>query len=379
MINSEIELLNESIISFRRDLHSIPETGNFLPQTTNYIISVLNKYNIPFKKNINDSGLIIFIDTHKPGKILGFRSDMDALPIKEETNLTFASQNNNMHACGHDCHMSILLNLIIYIHEHISSFSGSFLFVFQTGEETATGANIMVNEPFFIEHKPDYMFGLHVGSLHPKVTNGMIGIIPGKIMASYDKFVIHIKGIGCHGSTPEKGDNPILKAIPIIYNLQNIISSEIPAREQASLAICQIHSGSTYNIIPSECTIEGTFRTLDSEIRKYIIRRIKEISKDAEIILGAGPVDNSIPLTNMIQNIAYDVFPENDIFTSYEPIMVGEDFSVYQEEIPGCFVFLGTTKEGTSIDHHNSHFDVDETYLWKGLQLFIKIAQTFNA
>lgn len=222
------QTLNTETILYRRELHQIPKTGTHLPQTSDYIKKRLSDFGVSFIPNEGDGGLIAFLDTKRPGKTIAFRADMDALPIKEETGLLYASTNGNMHACGHDAHMAILLSTIFYIKEHLSEFYGRFLFLFQTGEEISKGALIMKEEPFFLAHQPDYLFGLHIGLLHPEVSTGQLGISPGLLMASYDKFHTTITGKGCHGSTPNKG------------------------------------------IIPSTCEIEGTIRALSADMRSFL-------------------------------------------------------------------------------------------------------------
>lgn len=264
------QTLNTETILYRRELHQIPETGTHLPQTSDYIKKRLSDFGVSFILNEGDGGLIAFLDTKRPGKTIAFRADMDALPIKEETGLLYASTNGNMHACGHDAHMAILLSTIFYIKEHLSEFYGRFLFLFQTGEEISKGALIMKEEPFFLAHQPDYLFGLHIGLLHPEVSTGQLGISPGLLMASYDKFHITITGKGCHGSTPNKGINPLSAGAAVISSLHTILSQDIPSNEQACLAVCQIHGGSTYNCIPSTCEIEGTIRALSADMRSFL-------------------------------------------------------------------------------------------------------------
>lgn len=388
IMNTQIyQSLNPQIIRCRRELHQIPETGTCLPQTSDYIKKRLSEFGVPFTPNQGDSGLIAFLDTKKPGRTIAFRADMDALPIKEETGLSYASSNGNMHACGHDSHMAILLSTIFYIKEHLSDFQGRFLFLFQTGEEISKGALIMKKEPFFLEHQPDVIFGLHIGLLHPEVSTGQLGISPELLMASYDKFHITVTGKGCHGSTPDSGINPISAGAVIVSSLHTILSQELPSSAQACLAVCQIHGGSTYNCIPSICEIEGTIRALSPDMRSFLWKRLTEIAElsakslraDAHVSIEAGApaLMNNPHAAALLKETAETLFPKEDIVFPLSPIMVGEDFSEYLTDIPGAFFFLGAgNKEKNCIyPHHHPKFQIDEEVLWRGCALFLETAK----
>ena len=380
---SNYSSLNEQTVRYRRELHRIPETGTDLPLTSSYLKKQLNALGVPFVSNQKDSGLIAFLDTGTPGKVLAFRADMDALPVMEETGLPFASTNGNMHACGHDAHMAILLSTISYLKEHLQEFHGKFLFLFQTGEEISKGALLMKAEPFFLAHKPDAVFGL----LHPDVATGQIGISPGLLMASYDKFHIHIEGKGCHGSTPDAGINPISAGAAIISSLHTILGQEISSAASACIAVCQIHGGSTYNCIPSECDLEGTIRALSADMRSFLWQRVTEISEltarslrataTVNIIPGAPALINNISYVSLLKKAAFSLFPEEDIVSPLFPIMVGEDFAEYLTDIPGAFFFLGAgnPKKGCIFPHHHPKFQIDEDVLWRGCALFLETAQ----
>ena len=384
---SNYSSLNEQTVRYRRELHRIPETGTDLPLTSSYLKKQLTALGVPFVSNQKDSGLIAFLDTGTPGKVLAFRADMDALPVMEETGLPFASTNGNMHACGHDAHMAILLSTISYLKEHLHKFHGKFLFLFQTGEEISKGALLMKAEPFFLAHKPDAVFGLHIGLLHPDVATGQIGISPGLLMASYDKFHIHIEGKGCHGSTPDAGINPISAGAAIISSLHTILGQEISSAASACIAVCQIHGGSTYNCIPSECDLEGTIRALSADMRSFLWQRVTEISEltarslrataTVNIIPGAPALINNISYVSLLKKAAFSLFPEEDIVSPLFPIMVGEDFAEYLTDIPGAFFFLGAgnPKKGCIFPHHHPKFQIDEDVLWRGCALFLETAQ----
>lgn len=379
--------LSQWIITHRRALHAIPETGTHLPATKAYLISQLKRIGIPYTENQQDSGIIAHLQLPHARRTIAFRADMDALPIIEETDLPFASKNGAMHACGHDTHMAILLAVIEALWQIKDQLQVSLLFLFQTGEEIARGARIMKQEPYYIEHRPDAIYGLHSGMLHPAVTNGQLGIVPGICMASYDKFVITVQGYGAHGSTPEKGVDPILISAAIVENLNAIIARELSALDPAVLTIGSIHAGQTYNVIPDTCVMEGTFRALNETTRQQIADRISEIASgvgralrgtvQTKIVWGAPALKNDPAATDYVTSLARTCFTPDELVTDLSPIMVGEDFSEYLLELPGTFFFLGAPKNDGSViyPHHNSRFDVDETVLWKGAKLFFEIAR----
>lgn len=379
--------LSQWIITHRRALHTIPETGTQLPATKAYLISQLKRIGIPYTENQQDSGIIAHLQIPHARRTLAFRADMDALPIIEETNLPFASKNGAMHACGHDTHMAILLATIEALWQIRDQLQVSLLFLFQTGEEIALGARTMKQEPYYIEHRPDAIYGLHSGMLHPAVGNGQLGIVPSICMASYDKFVITVQGYGAHGSTPEKGVDPILISASIVENLNAIIARELSALDPAVLTIGSIHAGQTYNVIPDTCIMEGTFRALNETTRQQIADRITEIASGigqalrgivhTKIIWGAPALKNDPTSTEYVTKLALSCFSPDELVTDLDPIMVGEDFSEYLLELPGTFFFLGAPKTDGSViyPHHNSRFDIDETVLWKGAKLFFEIAR----
>ena len=376
--------VQDYIVKIRRELHQIPELDTNLPQTSAVIKRELDAMGIPYKQNTKDSGIIALIQGKNAGKCIAIRADMDALPIKEETGLPFASQNGCMHACGHDSHAAMLLGTAKVLNQCKDKINGSVKLIFQTAEETARGAEIMIEEGALENPKVDALIGLHIGSIYAKeVSLGNAAIVPGTIMASYDKFIIKVKGHGCHGSTPEKGVDPIAISATIISALQNIVSREISATLPAVITIGQIHGGFAYNIIPDDVTMEGTIRATSQEVRQMLSDRICEVSKaiassakaeaEYEIIWGAPPVVNDINIVKTVQKAAERIVGEENVVSSFTaPNMGGEDVAHYLQQVPGAFFFLGSNNPAkhTDIPHHNCKFDIDEDVMWKGSAIF---------
>lgn len=388
----ECKKLQEELVRMRRELHQIPEVGDMLPETRSYVEGKLKEYGIPFTENSHDSGLIAVIKGGKPGKTLALRADMDALPITEENEVDYKSRHEGaMHACGHDTHMAMLLGAAKVLNEHKDELCGSVKLFFQTNEEGSRGAERMVNDGCMDD--VDAVFGTHIGCILSKdLPSGTVVAVPGCCMASFDKFVIKVKGIGCHGSTPEKGVDPINIAAHIVINLQEVLAREIAAVKPAVLTIGKFNAGVAYNVIPSEVVIEGTIRALEEDVRQELAKRIGEISKataetfrgsaEYEMIWGAPPVVNDAKMAELAADSARDVLG-NDMVVDHiaAPNMGGEDFAYYLMKKPGAFMFLSSAdpKKHTDVPHHNPRFNVDEDVLWEGSAVFVRIAERFLA
>ncbi len=388
----ECEKLQDYIVGIRRDLHQIPELGLQLPETQTYICAELDRLGIEYKKNKGDSGIIGEIKGGAPGRILLLRADIDALPIKEDTGLPFASTHDGkMHACGHDSHAAMLLGALKVLKGHASELKGSVRFVFQTAEEISKGSQVAIKEG--VMEGVDAVFGIHIGSiLGPSFTSGNLSVVPGCCMASFDRFVITVKGNGCHGSTPEKGIDPINIACNIVLSLQEIVAREIAGTKPSVLTIGMINGGFAYNAIPSEVKIEGTIRAVEESVRQQLATRIEEISKgiaaafrgsvDFLMDWGAPPVINDDEMSAFAAKAAAKVLGAEHVATTQKaPNMGGEDFAYYLEKKRGAFMFLSSADSAkhTDVPHHNPKFMLDEDVFWKGSAVFVSIAEDFLA
>ena len=202
---------------------------------------------IPYTKNKIDSGVIGLIKGGRPGRVIALRADMDGLPITEETGVPYASKHEGrMHACGHDNHVTMLLGAAKVLNDHKSELAGSVKLIFQTGEESCTGSQNMLKEGVLENPGVDAIFGMHIGSiLDPDIPSGKVIVTPGCCMASYDHFVLKVTGVGCHGSTPEKGVDPIVAASNIVLALEEIVAREVASTKPAVVTIGQIHAGAS--------------------------------------------------------------------------------------------------------------------------------------
>ena len=390
MMWRECNEIQEDLVAMRRDLHKIPELGLDLPQTRDFVTAKLDEFSIPYTLSDQDSSVIATINAGKPGKVIALRADMDALPIIEATGLPFSSEHEGcMHACGHDSHMAMLLGAAKILNEHKDELNGEIRLLFQTGEEISKGAPIIIANGGI--KGVDAVFGTHIGSLIDKtIPAGKFIICSGPVMASFDRFIIKVKGVGCHGSTPEKGIDPINVAAHIVIGLQAINAREFNACVPVVVTVGQIHGGAAYNAIPSEVVIEGTTRAFDAGVREKLAARIGEVAEftakafgaEAEFVMdwGAPPVVNDKAMAEFAAEAVGEVIGAESIITYREaPNMAGEDFAYYLQEVPGAFMFLSSSnpEKGTDIAHHNPKFNIDEDVLWMGSAGFINITEKF--
>ncbi len=382
--------LQSDLVCMRRDLHKIPEFGANLPETKAYVVSKLEEWGIPYVENKSDSGLVATIKGGKEGKTLALRADMDGLLIHEQNDVDYISTHEGrMHACGHDTHMTMLLGAAKVLNENKDQIPGTIKLVFQTDEENSRGAERSIAEGCL--DGVDAIFGTHIGTIISKdIPAGTVICTPGCCMASFDKFVIKVKGFGCHGSTPEKGVDPIMIASHIAINLQEIIAREIAAVKPAVMTIGHMEAGFTYNIIPSEALIEGTTRALEEDVRQQLAKRIGEIAEatakafrgevEYEMIWGAPPVINNPDMSALVCECAREIVGDGKVIDHVDaPNMGGEDFAYYANQVPAAFIFLSSSnpEKGTDVPHHNPKFNVDEDVFWIGSALFVKIAEKF--
>lgn len=371
------------IINWRRDLHKIPEIGFDLQKTSAYIRDRLDEMGIPYQQ-VAETGIVALIEGVEQGPTIALRADMDALPIREETGLPFASTNGNMHACGHDAHMAILLGAVKILSGISSKLKGNIKLLFQPGEEGYGGAEEMIKAGCLDSPKVDMAFGLHVGQIFPEVATGQIGICEGPILAAATAFTMKVKGKSTHGALPHLGVDPITTTSEIILALQKIVSREVDPLNPAVLTVGKIEGGEAFNIITSEVNLCGDFRTLYESDRLFITDRMKEMSKaiaeanraeaEVEILGGYPPTVNDAEATRIIIDAAAEIIGSENIIQIKKPNMGTEDMSLYLEKVPGAFFVLGTgnPEKGITYPHHNSRFDLDEDALWVGAAVFVK-------
>lgn len=385
------ELLNQALaegprmIELRRALHQVPELDLHLPKTAAVVQKALRELQIPFQTFPDHAGLVALIEGKKPGKTVALRADMDALPMQELAALPYASQNGNMHACGHDAHMAMLLGAAALLMQNREDLQGRVKLLFQPGEEKSGGSMRMV-EAGVLENPPvDIIFGQHAGLLSPELPAGCFGFLPGPFMASRDSFIITVRGKGCHGALPAEGVDPIVVAAQIITALQTLISREIHGHDIAVLTIGAIKGGEAYNIIPETVEMIGAIRCLDEEKRAYLLRRIHQLCQGIcesmratctiEEESGGYPVTfNDADATCFAMACAEKLFGKERVHLLKKPLMVSEDMSFFLQERPGSYWLFATPCQGEEeYPNHSPYFSIDDSVLYEGAALLAAV------
>ena len=379
-LTDEINENKDYVINLRRYFHENPELSWKEVNTSKRIQKEMDEMGIPYEV-VKEIGVIGHIKGKGEGKNLGIRADIDALPVKEETGLPFASKNEGvMHACGHDAHISILLGTAKILNDLKDEFNGEILIIFQPAEEYIqdSGAKYLSQVP---EIKGlDRIIGLHIWG---DIDSGRASLKEGPIMASADTFDIYIKGISGHGASPHKSIDPIIAGSMVVNALQTIVSRENDPLEPQVISVTAFNSGNSKNVIPETAHLEGTTRSFNNDLRskyKREMQRVLEgvaITTRAEIELdyhdGTPATVNEKESTEMGKEVAKEVFKDGFI-EDYPKLMGGEDFAKYLLNIPGCFLLLGGAGKKGKIAQHNEKFDIDEDALVLGIEYFIKYA-----
>jgi amidohydrolase len=385
-INKLSNDVESKVIDWRRYLHENPELSNREFKTAKYIAKHLKELGIEVQEGVAKTGVVGLLKGDLPGKVVALRADMDALPVTERNDLPFKSlvtseyngkKTGVMHACGHDTHVAILMGAAEVLSKMKSEIKGTVKFIFQPAEEGPPkgeegGAELMVKENVLKNPDVDAIFGLHINSA---TDVGTIKYKSGGIMAAAQDFEINIKGKQAHGSRPWSGVDPILTAASIIQGLQTIISREAElTKEGAVITVGMMNAGIRSNIIPESAKLVGTIRTLDYDMQKFINDRMKEMvpaiakvhraEATIEITKGLPITYNHIKLTEkMLPTLQRIAGAKNVVKIS--AITGAEDFSFYQQKIPGLYFFLGgkslNVKTEDASGHHTPDFVIDES------------------
>ncbi|PWU03170.1 MAG: amidohydrolase [Bacteroidetes bacterium] len=398
LISQKAKELLPKVIEWRRYFHEHPELSNREENTGRYIADYLKSLGMSVQVGVAKTGVVGVLKGGKPGPVIALRADMDALPIKERVDVPFASKVTAeymgqtvpvMHACGHDSHMAMLMGTATVLNAMKKDIAGTVKFIFQPAEEGPPGeeeggAPLMIKEGVMNNPKVDAIFGLHIES---NIEIGKIEYRPGAFMASSDWFTITVKGKGAHGSAPWLGVDPIAVSAEIIQGLQQIVSrqSEL-TKAPAVITVGKIQSGVRSNIIPEECVMLGTIRTLDSGMQKDIKERIRlTATKIAEAsgAVATVTIENKTLVTYNNPDLVKMMVPslENalgkDNVSEREWVTGSEDFSFFGTKAPAFFFYLGGMPKGTdkskAPSHHTADFYIDDSMLDAGIKAFCNI------
>jgi amidohydrolase len=374
----------EEIVSIRRHLHQHPELSFSELQTSSTIRDLLDEWGIEYDYPFVETGILATIRGEKPGLRIALRSDMDALPITEQTGLDFSSQNEGvMHACGHDMHMASLLGAIRVLNQLKSHIEGEILFVFQPGEEVIPGgAKLMLEQGVFEGRNPDMIIAQHV---LPEMDAGQVGFKPGIYMASNDEIYITVKGKGGHGALRQHVKDPILMASHILIRLQKAMTEESPPEIPTVLSFGRVIADGATNVIPDQVRLEGTFRTMNETWRREAHRLIETIASeiatdqggsiDLEIRKGYPVLHNHEQITEEAGKLARQFLGAGRV-EDMDLRMTAEDFAWFTRVIPGMMYRLGVRQPGSDQiwSLHTPRFRADETALRTGISLLAFLA-----
>ena len=378
------------VISWRREIHSRPELSQHEEKTAALVANVLEGLGLEVSRNIGGFGVVGLLRGNEPGKTVGLRADMDALPLNEETGLDYASQTPGvMHACGHDTHTAMLLGAACALAEIRGKIRDNVKFIFQPSEELnpTGGAPGMIRDGVLESPNVDGLFALHVWPLYE---TGKIAIRSGACMAASDRIYITVHGKTAHGSRPDQGNDAIVAAASVITGLQSIISRRISPLDSAVLTIGTIHGGYRYNVIPDSVKLEGTVRTLNPAIQSRMPELITQSAKgiaeglgcscDVEYVKGYPPLVNDSDMAAIARDSVRKIYPDAVIIAD-EPDLAAEDFAFFARERPAFMAWLGCTPSNVNVNDapklHNTKFSPDENCFACGIDYFVQSALDF--
>lgn len=401
-IDARVADVMPRVISWRRDIHQHPELSNRETRTAKVVADHLRALGLEVQTGVAKTGVVGILRGGRPGPVVALRADMDGLPVTEMVDVPFKSTVKStfngqdvgvMHACGHDAHVAMLMGAAEILTALKAQLPGTVKFIFQPAEEGAPtgetgGAGDMIAAGVLDNPKVDAIFGLHVMPSE----NGTLWFKPGGLMASSDNLRITVTGKQTHGAVPWGGVDPIVVSAQIITGLQTIVSRQADiTNAPAIVTIGRINGGIRFNIIPDDVVMEGTIRALDPEMQKDIHARIRRTAEHiaesagakatVEIRIGNPVTFNDPELTETMTPALQRVAP-NKVFT-VRPRTVAEDFSLYQQKVPGLFFYLGINKPGvdpaTVAENHSPHFYVDESALPTGVRALAHLAVDYLA
>jgi amidohydrolase len=397
-IDEQADALFDKVVQWRRHFHQYPELSNREFETATKIEAHLRSLGMEVQTGIAHTGVVGILEGGLPGPVVALRADTDALPVEERTDLPFASRAMGeymgqevpvMHACGHDTHIAILMGVAEMLASVRHELPGTVKFIFQPAEEGAPpgeegGAELMVREGVLKNPDVDVIFGLHIIA---QTEVGTIEYRPGPLLAAVDVFRIEVRGKQTHGSTPWTGIDPIVTSAQIINSLQTVVSRNAElTKEGAVVSVGIMKGGVRSNIIPESAEMTGTIRTLDAEMRERVHADITRIATHTAAAMGAEVVVeietgypityNHRELTALMEPTFHDVAGEGRVRV-VNAITGAEDFSFFQQEVPGLFFFIGGMPSGMSPDetapHHTPDFFVDEEGMRLGIRAMARL------
>jgi amidohydrolase len=388
-LKSDIDELVPDMVALRRDLHEHPELAFEEVRTSGIVAQRLRTLGLEVQTNVAKTGVVAMLrGASKPGaQTIAIRADMDALPIHELNEIDYRSTiDGKMHACGHDGHTSIALAVADILSKRRAELPGNVKFIFQPAEETIGGAGPMVKEGTM--EGVDGVIGLHLISDYPV---GRVGVRPGPVFASADRFMLTVRGKGGHAAIkPEMSVDPIVISAYIITTLQTLISRETSPFSPAVITIGVVKAGTAFNIIPETAELQGTMRAYSKEHREKLIRRISEVASGVASAMGATcavkvfdgcpPCTNDAAMTEVVQKAAVESVGADKVDNGEEIMTTGsDDMAYFLNAVPGCYFIVGAknAEKGANYPHHHPRFNVDEDAMPIGVEVLTRAALEF--
>jgi amidohydrolase len=380
----EARTLLDDTLELRRRIHRHPEIGLTLPRTQQAVVDALAGLPLTLRTGQKTTSVVATLEGARPGPTVLLRADMDALPLKEDTGLPFASEvDGAMHACGHDTHVAMLVSAARMLVARRDSLAGRVLFMFQPGEEGYHGARVMLEEGLLDgDQPPAFAFGLHAGA---RYASGVIATRPGPLMASGDTIRITVRGQGGHASAPHDCLDPIPIACEMVQAFQTLVTRRVNAFDPAIVTIAKIEAGTTRNVIPETAHLLGTIRTVSEATRTSVLDGVKRVADgvaaahgaevSVEFVRGYPVTVNDGDGAARVLRVATELLGSERVQPMATPVMGSEDFSYVLQRVPGAFAFLGTRPEsGPSYPNHSNRMLVNEAALPTGIAMHVAVA-----
>ncbi len=371
-LHPSVEALLDEAREVRRALHRIPEIAYQERKTQAFILNYLQKLEPDSIEKLADTGVKAVFYAERPTGTIAFRADMDALNVKEATGLEYASHSGRMHACGHDGHMTVVLLLAKLIAQSRKALFQNVVLIFQPAEEGFAGAKRMIGDGALNDPPVERIFGLHIW---PEIPEGKVAVRWGPMMAKTCEFDIIIGGVSAHGASPQLGADAVVSAAAFISLLQTAITRNLDPHQDAILTIGKLAGGTARNIIADRVEMNATLRVFSQSVFDQLMSRLRAMADGMALSTGTKIeiaelmhypcVDNP---RYMVEDFYQYVDAEDRLIA--EPVMAAEDFSFYQEEVPGLFFFLGAGTPRYAQPLHNNRFDFDEKILLTGLEIY---------
>jgi amidohydrolase len=393
-IRESITQAYPEMVRLRRELHAIPEIAFNEERTAKRIAEELRRDYSNVGTGIAETGVTALLEGDDaagrkqnglPVRAILLRADMDALPIPEETGLPFSSTNGSMHACGHDGHMSVMLNAARLAVAGRDRIGGVVRFVFQPAEEGPGGAMPMIDQGILVDPPIECAFGLH---LWAELPIGKVAVTSGPMMAAADEFEIIVRGKGGHGAYPQNTVDAVMVGCQLVVALQALVARETDPFQTAVISIGTFNAGSRFNVIAETARLTGTLRTFDVTLRDRLIRRLGEVAQGICSTLGAQsefqfrdhypPLVNDPRMADFVATIAADVVGRDNVLRDFVS-MGGEDMAYFLRAVPGAYFFVGAgnPENGISHPHHSPHFDFDEAAMPIGVEILMQIMERY--